>query len=90
MVKRRRRFKQTTTLAQRLMQEARRLRECARQLPPGAEQTQLLRKVRQAEAALRIDAWLASPGEFPPSHVMTLVSKSQKRRPANIARGRTS
>jgi hypothetical protein len=87
MVKQRRRFKQTTTLAQRLTQEARRLRERARLLPPGAEQIQLLRKVRQAEAALRIDAWLASPTNHPPSEVMTLTSKSHKRRCANISRG---
>ena len=61
MVKRRRRFKQTTTLAQRLEEEARRLRERARQLPPGTEQASLWRKVRQAETALRIDAWLSPP-----------------------------
>ena len=86
MVKRRRRFKQTSTLAERLMQEARRLRERARLLPPGAEQIQLLRKIRQAEAALRIDAWLASPANLPPGNVMTLMSKSQKRRSGNISR----
>jgi len=90
MVKRRRRFKQSTTLAQRLTHEAMRLRECAKQLPPGAERTQLLRKVSQADAALRIDAWLASPGDLPPSRMTTLVSKGQKRRAVNIARGRTS
>jgi len=66
MVKRRRRFKQHSTLAERLTQEASRLRERARTLPPGTEQTTLWRKVRQAETALRIDAWLASPGNLSP------------------------
>ncbi len=83
MVKTRRRFKQTTTLAQRLTEEAGRLRERARNLPPGAEQTQLWRKVRQAEAALRIDAWLASPGHLPPDNMMSVMSKSRKKRALN-------
>jgi hypothetical protein len=59
MVKKRNRFKQTTSLAERLAAQAGRLRERARDLPPGAEQTTLWRKVRQAETALRIDAWLS-------------------------------
>lgn len=80
MEKRRRRFKQTTTLAQRLTLEARRLREQVRNLPPGAEQTQLWRKIRQAETALRIDEWLASPVPSPPHTVMTAMNKDQKKR----------
>jgi hypothetical protein len=72
MVKRRRRFKQTTTLAERLAQEANRLRERAQHLSAGPEQTELWRKVRQAETALRIDAWLASPGELPPENLLKL------------------
>jgi hypothetical protein len=60
MEKRRRRLKQTTTLAQRLTQEASRLREQAMSLSPGSEQASLWRKVRQTETALRIDAWLAA------------------------------
>jgi hypothetical protein len=63
MVKQRRRFKQTTTLAQRLTLEASRLRDQAKAISPGPEQAQLWRKVRQAEAALRIDEWLGSGGE---------------------------
>lgn len=82
MVKRRRRFKQTTTLAQRLAQEAGRLRERARNLPPGTEQTSLWRKVRQAETALRIDAWLACPSDHPSTDVMTMMGKGQNKRSA--------
>jgi hypothetical protein len=80
MVKKRRRFKQTTTLAERLAEEAGRLREQARNLPPGVEQTLLWRKVRQAETALRIEAWLGSPGSPTPSNVITMLSKSPKKR----------
>ena len=82
MVKRRRRFKQTTTLAQRLAQEAGRLRERARNLPPGTEQTSLWRKVRQAETALRIDAWLAAPSDHPPADATTMMGKGQDKRSA--------
>ena len=78
MVTKRRRFKQTMTLAQRLSEEASRLRDRARTLPPGPEQAQLLRKVRQAEAALRIDQWLASSGDAPPTKMTPSIRKSQK------------
>jgi hypothetical protein len=80
MVKKRRRFKQTTTLAERLAEEAGRLRERARNLPPGVEQTLLWRKVRQAETALRIEAWLGSPGSPTPSNMITMLSKSPRKR----------
>jgi hypothetical protein len=65
MVKKRNRFKQTTSLAERLADQAGRLRERAKNLPPGAEQTTLWRKVRQAETALGIDAWLSSSRGLP-------------------------
>ncbi|HXB78863.1 MAG TPA: hypothetical protein VNX23_15930 [Bradyrhizobium sp.] len=80
MVKKRRRFRQTTSLAERLAEEAARLRERARNLPPGVEQTLLWRKVRQAETALRIEAWLGSPDAPTPDNVITMLSKSPKKR----------
>ena len=82
MIKRRRRFKQTTTLADRLAQEAGRLRERAKKLPPGTEQTALWRKLRQTETALHIDAWLSSPQNEAPSAAATLADKRQRRRSA--------
>jgi hypothetical protein len=85
MIKRRRRFKQTTTLADRLAEEVGRLRERARELPPGTEQTALWRKVRQTETALRIDAWLSSPQSEAPSSVAALIDKRQRKRPAKSA-----
>jgi hypothetical protein len=58
----RRRFKQTESLEQRLANEARRLREQAKLLGPSAVREALLRKARQAETASHINAWLNSPG----------------------------
>lgn len=80
MVKRRRRFKQTTTLAQRLTQEASRLREQAKSLSPGPEQAQLWRKVRQAETALRIDAFLTLPQDNPPDEVVPFMQGTPRTR----------
>ncbi len=80
MVKRRRRFKQTTTLAERLTLEASRLRERAKSLSPGPEQAQLWRKIRQAETALRIDAWLALPHDIPPGEVAPFMQGNRRRR----------
>ena len=62
----RRRFKQTQTLKQRLLDRVRSLREEARQTTPGLERETLLRKARQAEAAVHLDDWLRSPGLLPP------------------------
>ena len=79
MVKRRRRYRQITTLAHRLTEQADRLRDRAKLLPPGTEQTTLWRKVRQAETALRIDAWLSSPQSAAPDGVTTVMDKPEKK-----------
>jgi hypothetical protein len=44
----------TTSLKDRLAEEARRCRERAKSLPPGAEREELLRKARQAETVSHI------------------------------------
>jgi hypothetical protein len=59
---RRRRFKQISTLEERLAIEAKQLRENAAQLPPGIERERLLRKARQDETASHMSEWLRSPG----------------------------
>ena len=61
MVKRRR-FKQTRTLTERLADEAARCRDEARKLTPGHQRDMLLRQARRDETAMQIDAWLRSPG----------------------------
>ena len=58
----RRRFKQTTTLNERLADEAARCREEARTLAPGRRRDMLLRQARQDETAIQIESWLRSPG----------------------------
>jgi hypothetical protein len=58
----RRRFKQTLTLETRLAEEAKRLREEAKLLAPGALREELIRKARRAETASHLNEWLTSPG----------------------------
>jgi hypothetical protein len=62
----RRRFKQTTTLDERLEDQAKRLRDEARGTPPGVARDKLMRRARQAEAAAHMQDWLTSPGLQPP------------------------
>jgi hypothetical protein len=57
---------QTESLEQRLAQEAKRLREEAKLLPPGAEREGLIRRARQAETGSHVSEWLRSPGLQPP------------------------
>jgi hypothetical protein len=59
---RRRRFKQTLSLEARLSEEAKRLREEAKLLPPGAEREELIRRARHTEIASHMNEWLTSPG----------------------------
>jgi hypothetical protein len=65
----RRRFKQTVSLEARLAEEAKRLREEAKLLPPGALREELLRKARQCETGSHMSEWLTSPGLQPPKHI---------------------
>jgi hypothetical protein len=62
----RRRFKQTRSLEERLSEEAKRLREKAKLLPPGAVREEMIRKARQAETGSHMTEWLTSPGLQPP------------------------
>jgi hypothetical protein len=62
----RRRFKHIITFEDRLAQEAERAKTEAETLPEGLARDQLLKKARQAETAMHISQWLASPGLRPP------------------------
>jgi hypothetical protein len=62
MSQQRRRFKQTDLLEERLAEEAKRLREEAKTLPPGAARDELIRRARQAETGSHMSEWLRSPG----------------------------
>lgn len=65
-MQRRRRFKQTVPLEERLAEEAQRLRERAKSLPPGPQREDALRRARQAETGSHMSEWLRSPGLQPP------------------------
>jgi len=65
-MQKRRRFKQIFSLEERLAEEAIRLRDEAKSLPPGAAREELLRKARQAETGSHMSEWLRSPGLQPP------------------------
>jgi hypothetical protein len=60
-VKRRRRVRQTVSLQDRLAQQARDDRDLARNLPPGREREELLRRARRAESASQMTGWLTLP-----------------------------
>jgi hypothetical protein len=62
----RRRTKHTETLSDRLAQEAEEARTRAKTMPPGPERDALLRKAREADTAMHLNAWLSSPGLQPP------------------------
>ena len=62
----RRRFKQQTSLQDRLASFAKLTREKASLLRPGAERDELLRKARRADTAAHLDEWVNSPGLQPP------------------------
>ena len=62
----RRGLKHTTSFEERLAQEAERAKIQAEKLPEGLERDLLLKKARQAETAMHITEWLASPGLRPP------------------------
>ncbi|MGY3527726.1 hypothetical protein ACVILK_000480 [Bradyrhizobium embrapense] len=67
MTVKRRRFKQTYSLEERLAKEAEQLREQAKALPPCSEREILLKKARQAETGAHMSEWLRSPGLQPPN-----------------------
>ncbi|WP_028138864.1 hypothetical protein [Bradyrhizobium japonicum] len=62
----RRRDKQVTTLEERLLKEAERVKARADALPAGVEKDRLLRQAHQAEATAHLKVWLTSPGLLPP------------------------
>jgi hypothetical protein len=62
----RRRFTDAKPLKERLLEEARNLREEAKLLPYGPLRDAVLMKARQAETGAHMDDWLSSPGRQPP------------------------
>jgi hypothetical protein len=64
MVIKRRRFKQTHSLEERLAQNTAKLRTQAEKLPRGPAQEDIERKIRQSEAATDFCEMLRSPGRL--------------------------
>ena len=63
---RRRRFKQTISLEERIAERAAEIRARAEALPPRSEERQQLeRKARVAEIGAHMNEWLTSPGLHP-------------------------
>nr|WP_249128298.1 hypothetical protein [Bradyrhizobium lablabi] len=60
------RIKQTDQLEDRLAETAKRLREEAAKLKPGAARDELLRRANQAEVGAHMSEWLRSAGLQPP------------------------
>jgi hypothetical protein len=58
----RRHFRHTPSLEERLARDTKQLREQIKLLPLGASRDHLLRRVRQNEIAAYMDQWLRSPG----------------------------
>jgi hypothetical protein len=56
-MQRRRRFKQASSLRERLAEWAKEVREQAAHLPPGPDREALLKKARQADTASELDDW---------------------------------
>ena len=62
----RRRFKQTQSLKDRLASFARDVRDKADHMPCGRERDELLKRASRAEIASHLDDWANSPGLQPP------------------------
>ena len=66
MIVKRRHFKQTLSLKDRLIAWAESVRKQADKMAPSRERDELLKKASQAETAAHIDDWANSPGLKPP------------------------
>ena len=60
-MQKRRRFKQTQSLEERLAQDTAQLREQAKLLPPGRAREHVIRRITQNEAAFHLCAVLRAP-----------------------------
>lgn len=63
----RRRFKQTISLRDRLAAFAKKARDKTSDLPPGPEREEMLKKPRQTDTASHLTDWANSPDLRPPT-----------------------
>lgn len=62
----RRRVKQTSSLEERMAEQAAKLKAMADQLPAGTKREALLKRARIAETGAHLSNWIQSPGLQPP------------------------
>jgi hypothetical protein len=65
-MKKRRRFKQTLTLEERLLRDSEQLREQAKMLGPGPTRNHLLKRIQQNETAVALCEHLNAPATRAP------------------------
>jgi hypothetical protein len=65
-MQKRRRFKHTTSLQDRIAEWAASIRKEAASMPPGPDRDALIKKLQQAERAMHLEAWANSSGLRPP------------------------
>jgi hypothetical protein len=65
-MQRRRRFKQQTSLQDRIAEWAAGVRDQISRMNPGPERDELIKKLRQTETAMHLENWPKSPGLQPP------------------------
>ena len=68
----RRRFKQASSLSERLAQNVEHLEAQLTTLPPGPERELVIKRIRQNETAAHINEWLKSPVLHPPQEASSL------------------
>jgi hypothetical protein len=68
----RRRFKQTSSFSERLMQNVVHLEAPLATLPPRPERELVISRIRQNETAAHINEWLKSPVLHPPQEASSL------------------
>jgi hypothetical protein len=66
-MQKRRRFKHQSSLQDRIAEWADALRREAAAMAPGPQRDELLKKLRHAETAMRLDDWANSAGLQPPT-----------------------
>jgi hypothetical protein len=72
---RRRRFKQSLSLKDRLASFAKEASEKASKLPPGPDRDIFLKKARQADVACCVDEWASDCGRQTPPEISSLLDR---------------
>jgi hypothetical protein len=80
MTQSRRRVTQAKSFHERLLEEGAKCQEAAKQLPPGTQRENLIRRSGQAEAAAQMNDWLAAPKQSAAAPLRQLTRPNEKAR----------